>query len=98
MPEEVKEIEVAVPEVQKGTVSFMTKEAFRNPAPEKLKRVLKALNYFAVSMITMVSATDLFSGYQSKVICFILGIFILLLGAIGLATGVKTEEDSSKSK
>ncbi len=32
------------------------------PTPTLLARVTKSLRYFAVSLITMVSATDLFNG------------------------------------
>lgn len=96
MGDDQKPIEVAVPEIQKGTVSFMSKSAFSNPAPERMKRILGALRYFCVGLITMVSGTDLFSGRQSKIICFVLGAFILLLGAVELGTGVKTQEENKQ--
>jgi len=92
MPEE-KQIEVETPEVKPGKVEFMTASGFNNPPPVKLKRALAALKYFSVSLITMVSATDLFSGSQAKIICFCLGVFILALGGIELATGVKPIEE-----
>jgi hypothetical protein len=89
----VKDVEVSVPEVQKGSIQFMNKSGFNNPPPEKLKRILAALKYFCVSLITMVSATDLFSGGQAKVINFSLGVAILVMGGIELATGVRPVED-----
>jgi hypothetical protein len=74
----------------------MTAAGFNNPPPAKLKRILAALKYFCVSLITMVSATDLFSGGQAKIINFSLGVFILFMGAIELATGVKPVEENQK--
>lgn len=83
------EIEVSVPVIQQGKVKFMNASGFSNPAPDKLKRVLTAIRYTLVGLITAVAGTDLFSGYQSKVITFSLGIMILACGGIELATGVK---------
>lgn len=91
MPE-IETHEVEVPVTKESTVSFMTPSGFSNPAPLKLKRVLTALRYFCVGLITAVSGTDLFTGYQSKIISFCLGVVILSLGAIELGTGVKETE------
>ena len=92
MPEEIKaaDIDVNLPAVQHGQVKFLTsKSAFINPAPDKLKRLLTAIRYTLVSLITLIAGTDLLSGYQVKVITFVLGVSILLCGGIELATGVK---------
>jgi hypothetical protein len=89
----VKDVEVAIPETKQGSVQFMNKSGFNNPPPEKLKRILAALKYFCVSLITMVSATDLFSGGQAKIINFSLGVLILVMGGIELATGVKPVDE-----
>lgn len=96
MAEENKPVEVDQPVQTSGKVQFMTAAGFSNPPPVKLKRVLAALKYFSVSLITLVSATDLFSGRQSKIINFVLGLTILAMGAIELATGVKPVEDDNK--
>ena len=98
MPEdnEPKQIEVNEPVVKTGTVEFLNKAAFNNPAPDKLKRVLQAIKYTFVGLITMVSGTDLFSGYQSKVISFTLGVCILICGAVELGTGVKSIDEEKK--
>jgi formate/nitrite transporter FocA (FNT family) len=90
---EQKQIEVDVPVMKTGTTQFMTKAAFNNPAPDKLKRIIAALKFSFVSIITMVSGTDLFTGYQSKIISFTLGLAIIILGGIELATGVKSIEE-----
>lgn len=97
MPEDKdnKPIEVETPITAPGKVQFMNAAGFNNPPPAKLKRVLAALKYFCVSLITMVSATDLFSGGQAKIISFILGVCILFMGAIELATGVKPVDEKS---
>lgn len=91
MPPEIseeKDIEVAVPEIKKGSVQFMNKAAFNNPAPEKMVRILSALSDFCAAMVTTVGATDLFTGRQPKIICFILGAamvaFRLMKGVIGV--------------
>lgn len=95
MPEEkVPEgVEITEPIIAQGEVKFMTKSAFTNPAPEKLKRIIKALNYFCVGLVTVVGATDLFTGKQSKIIVFVIGVFVLFLGSMEVAIGVKPAED-----
>lgn len=85
--------EIEVPILQKGEIKFMGGGGFSNPAPDKLKRVLTAIRYTLVGFITMISGTDLFTGYQSKVISFTLGVCILLCGGIELAVGVKPLPD-----
>lgn len=96
MPQE-KEIpqgvEVDKQVVEEGKVKFGTKTAMSNPAPAKMKRIIKALNYFCVGLITAVGATDLFTGYQSKVIVFIIGVFVLALGSLEFLTGVKPVDE-----
>lgn len=86
--------EVNVPKIETGTIQFLTKSAVSNPAPDKLKRVLTAIRYTFVSLITAVSATDLFSGAQSKIISFCLGIGIIICGGIELGTGVKPTDEN----
>lgn len=85
-------IEVTEPVIAHGKVGF----SLSSPAPEKMKRVIKALNYFIAGLVTTVGATDLFSGRQSKIICFVLGVIVLALGALELATGVKPPETETK--
>ena len=91
--EEKDQIEVNVPVLQTGEVKFMSKSGFSNPAPDKLKRVLTAIRYTLVGVITMISGSDIFSGGQSKLISFGLGIAILICGGIELGTGVKPLPD-----
>lgn len=88
--------EVNVPKIETGTIQFLNKSAVSNPAPDKLKRVLTAIRYTFVSLITAVSASDLFNGGQSKIISFSLCIGIIICGGIELGTGVKPSEDSPK--
>ncbi len=87
-----EDIEVSLPKVQHGEVKFF-KQGFLNPTPEKLKRVLTAIRYTLVSLITMFAATDLLSPYQIKITTFVLGVAVLICGAIELGTGVKPLPD-----
>lgn len=91
--EEVKPIEVAVPETKPGTVQFMNKSAFNNPAPEKLKKVMNAIIQFCAGLTTAVGATDLFTGRQPKVIMFVLGVVMIACGSIKAAVGVKPADE-----
>lgn len=84
------EVQVDTTAVTKGKVTFFGN--VKNPTPTILARVTKALRYFAVSLITMVSATDLFTGGQAKIISFCLGVFILLLGGVDIVIGVEPEK------
>lgn len=88
------EIEITKPIMSKGKIGF----SFVDPAPEKLKRIIKALNYFIAGLVTTVGATDIFTGGQAKVICFILGIAVLALGSLELGLGVKPSEDQTNNK
>lgn len=88
-------VEISENVVSQGKVKFMTKTAFSNPAPEKMKRIIKALNYFSVGLITAVGATDLFTGRQSKIIVFIIGVFVLALGSLEFITGVKPVDEKN---
>lgn len=87
------EIAVNVPVIQQGTIEILNKSAVQNPAPDKLKRVLTAIRYTFVSLITTVSGTDLVNGRQAKIISFCLGVCIILCGAIEVAVGVKPIEE-----
>lgn len=93
---EPEQHEVNIPVMQKGDVRVFTKEGFSNPAPDKLKRVLSAIKWTFVSLITMISGSDLFSGKQSKITCFCLGVGIIICGAIELGVGVKPLPDDNK--
>ncbi len=94
--EEPKAVEVSEPVIKKGNVRFLSPQGFNNPAPEKLKIVIKSLQGFAVGLITMVSATDIFPAPKVKIITFALGAFALLCEAILKATGVESVADTKK--
>lgn len=89
----VKDIEVEKPVLKEGKIKFMGKAGFFNPAPAKLKMVIKALIFFCTGLNGMVASTTLFTGNQSKVIVFVISIFILMLGAIELSTGVQATKE-----
>lgn len=84
-------IQVDTTKQTEGTIRIGAK-GIANPTPTLLARVTKALRYFAVSLITMVSATDLFDGGQAKVISFCLGVFILALGGVDIVIGVEPDK------
>lgn len=86
-------VEVDKPVMAEGEVKFATKTAMNNPAPAKMKRIIKALNYFSVGLITAVGATDIFTGKQAKIIVFVIGVFVLALGSLEFLTGVKPVDD-----
>lgn len=91
-----EDIEVNLPVVQHGEVKFLNKDGFVNPAPDKLKRVLTAIRYTLVSLITLIAGTDIFSPYQVKIFAFTLGVGTLICGAIELGTGVKPLPEETK--
>lgn len=92
-PTATDEITVDTTAVSKGKVTVFGN--INNPTPTILARATKALRYFATAMITMVGATDLFTGGQVKIICFILGVTILALGAVDIIIGVEPEKKSN---
>lgn len=95
MPDEQQpqNIEVDKSVIEKGKVKFMSKAGFFNPAPAKMKMIIKALVYFCTGLSGLVAGSTMFTGNQSKVIIFIITVFILALGAIELATGVQSAKE-----
>ena len=85
-----EKVEVDTTKLTTGKVTFFG--PIKNPTPTLLARVTKALRYFAVSLITMISATDLLSGGQAKVTNFCLGVFILALGGVDIVIGVEPDK------
>lgn len=88
-----KGIETTEPTITQGEVTFMNKDAFNNPAPVKMKRIIKALNYFCVGLMGLVAGTDLFSGRQVKIIVFIMAAFVLAIGSLEIFFGVKPDNE-----
>lgn len=103
MPDEPKQInapedsvETTEPIIIKDAqVSFMTKKGFKNPPPQKLKMITDTIMAFCAGLTTSVAATDLFTGRQPKIICFILGVIWLACFAIQKGTGVTTSENKT---
>lgn len=75
--------------ISKGKVGF----SINSPAPKKLKAAIAGVNYFCAGIGTIVGASDLFTGYQAKVIMFLTGILVLAGGSILVMIGVKPEEE-----
>lgn len=94
MSEEIKpikndEVVISQPAVVKGKVEFMTKAGRKNPPPARLKAWTDGIQAFCSGLVISVGATDLFTGYQAKLICFVLGAVALACFCIQKATGVK---------
>ena len=81
-------IEVDKTVMRKGTVGWHPSL----PPPKKLKDITDAIIYFCAGLGGIVGATDLFSGYQSKVIGLCLSCVILACGAVQKGIGVKPAE------
>lgn len=88
--EQKEEVQVDTTKLATGKITVFGKMS--NPTPTILARATKALRYFSVSLITMVSATDLFTGGQAKIISFCLGVFILMLGGVDIVIGVEPDK------
>lgn len=61
------------------------------PPPKKLKDMTDAIIYFCAGAGGIVGATDLFTGYQAKVIALVLSCIILACGALQKGIGVKPD-------
>jgi uncharacterized membrane protein YphA (DoxX/SURF4 family) len=87
-------IEVDKPVMKQGEVKAFSWDAMTNKPPRKLDLVLNAIMYFCTGLIATVAGSDLFTGYQSKVICFILAVIVLACGACKVAIGVVPKDIS----
>ncbi len=86
-------IQVDETKIVKGKVTLMKGEKWwLKSTPTILARITQALRYFCVAIIGSVSATDLFTGRQAKLINFGLSIFIYFLGAVDVMVGVEPAE------
>lgn len=88
-------IQVDTTEQQRGEVKVLTKDAFHGNTPTILARVTEGIRYFSAGLVVAVGATDLLTGKQAKVVCFILGVVVLLCGAIDRAVGVVPKESGT---
>lgn len=92
MPEETplpEGIEVSKPVIEKGKVVA----SFKHPAPERMRRVIKALVYFCSGLGGVIGATDVISSSDLKVIMLFQAIIILALGSLEIFIGVKPAEE-----
>jgi hypothetical protein len=82
-------IEVDKPVIKQGTVGWHP----AGPTPKKLKDITDAIIYFCAGLGGIVGATDLFSGYQAKIMGLTLSCVILACGAVQKGIGVKPAEE-----
>ncbi len=86
-------VQVDTTRMTTGSIKF-----FGDPklsTPTILARCTKALRYFCVSLITMISGSNMFSGNQSKMINFGLSVFILFLGCVDIVVGVEPDKKNA---
>ncbi len=92
-PTETHEVDKTVE--KKGEVQFLSKEAFKNPAPKGLQIALVTIKKFIVYASGVMAATTVFSGNQTKVIIFAGSLLYGLCDAIQAGTGVVNPNDKS---
>lgn len=96
MPPDTNEpIQVDTTKEQKGEIKILTKGAFKGDTPTMLARVTEGIRYFCAGLVVTVGATDLLTGKQAKVVCFVLGIVVLVCGAIDKAVGVVPKQNGT---
>lgn len=88
MPEQPEVVEVEKTVEKTGTVKLGINQ-WSNPTPIIWKRICTAARYFIVSLIGLVSASDLFTGGQAKLIIFCGTVLIFLIGAIEVFIGLE---------
>ena len=92
MPDQQPDIvEVQKTVEKKGKVRFNLQQ-IGNPTPVLAKRICTAARYFIVSLIGLISASDLFTGGQAKLLIFCGTVLIFLIGAIEICIGLEPAE------
>ena len=91
MPEEAERVVIEKPVEKTGTIR-MGLNQINNPTPVIWKRICTASRYFIVSLIGLISASDLFTGGQAKLLIFCGTVLIFLIGAIEIFIGVEPPE------
>lgn len=90
------EVQVDQPSTVKGKVEFMTKAGRKNPAPIKVKAWTDGIAAFCSGSMALVGGTDLFTGYQAKIIALLLGLVGVACFAIQKGTGVRPLNDEEQ--
>lgn len=62
-----------------------------NPTPKIWERISTSLRYFLVSLIGLISATDVIPPTKSKLIILGMSVLILLLKSIDMGLGISDE-------
>lgn len=86
IPDGVHEVEKTV--LRKGTIGWHP--SF--PPPKILKQVTNGIVYFCAGIGGIVGGSDLFTGYQAKVIMLVSACITLACGAVQTGVGVKPDE------
>lgn len=88
IPEDTIEVEKKV--LRKGKLGFHP----RYPTSTRLRLICETVVYTNAGVSALVGGSDIFTGYQSKVIGFLLGVSALIAGGLIKATGVKPNEET----
>lgn len=83
MPENTIEVDKKV--LRKGTLGLHPKY----PTSTKLRLICETVVYTNAGVTALIGGSDIFTGYQTKVLVFILGLAALVAGGIIKVTGVK---------
>jgi len=87
IPENTIEVDKKV--LRKGTLGFHP----QFPTSVKLRLICETIVYTNAGATAMIGGSDIFTGYQSKVIVFILGVMALIAGGLIKVTGVKPDAE-----
>lgn len=94
--EKSKSIEVATQVVKKGNTRFLSRAAFDNPPPNKLRIAVRAIQGTIVALLPFIGGSDYFSGGKVKAINFWFGVVGILCEGILRSTGVESTKDTKK--
>jgi len=87
IPEGSEVVDKAV--IRKGKLGW----SWVNPTSKRMKVICQTIIFSNTGLVTLVSGSDLFTGYQSKAICFVLGAMGLIAGSLMKVTGVNPIEE-----
>ena len=100
MPEELGQQEtheVDKTVAKQGEVQFLSKEAFKNPAPKYLKIATQSIKKFSIYVTGVLAVTTIFTGNQTKVIVFIVTLVYGLCDALEYSTGVVSTDQKDRT-
>lgn len=82
-------IETDKPTITKGKLGI----SWKNPTSTKVRIICETIIGSNIGLTALVAGSDLFTGFQSKAIIFILSGVSIIAGAFMKSTGVKPAQD-----